>query len=126
VGEETQALLARLRVGVVGLGSVGSIVAESLAREFEAGQVFDLICLARSPEYTPVELDPLFDEIRAQLVDDKRWRLELAPDCKLVIWLRLRDRGAPKRTITDVFLSEDCTERPICPDRSASWDLNAP
>lgn len=31
-GEETQANLARLRVGVVGLGSVGSIVAEALAR----------------------------------------------------------------------------------------------
>ncbi len=31
-GGETQATLARLRVGVIGLGSVGSIVAEALAR----------------------------------------------------------------------------------------------
>ena len=31
-GEETQAMLARLRVGVIGVGSVGSIVAEALAR----------------------------------------------------------------------------------------------
>ncbi len=31
-GEETQAKLARLRVGIVGTGSVGSIVAETLAR----------------------------------------------------------------------------------------------
>ncbi len=31
-GEETQAKLARLRIGVVGTGSVGSIVAEALAR----------------------------------------------------------------------------------------------
>lgn len=31
-GEEAQSVLARLRVGIVGLGSVGSIVAEGLAR----------------------------------------------------------------------------------------------
>jgi hypothetical protein len=31
-GDQTQATLARLRVGVIGLGSVGSIVAEALAR----------------------------------------------------------------------------------------------
>jgi hypothetical protein len=39
--------------------------------EFASSELFDLVCLARSPEYTPVELDPLFDEIRTQLVDEQ-------------------------------------------------------
>jgi hypothetical protein len=37
---------------------------------FEASAPFDLICLARSPDYTPVELDPLFDEIRDRLIEE--------------------------------------------------------
>lgn len=38
--------------------------------EFTASEPFDVICLARSPDYTPAELDPLFDEIREQFVDE--------------------------------------------------------
>lgn len=38
--------------------------------EFEADEPFDVICLARSPDYTPVELDPLFDEIRERFIDE--------------------------------------------------------
>jgi hypothetical protein len=38
--------------------------------DFEAQAPFDVICLARSPDYTPVELDPLFDEIRERFVDE--------------------------------------------------------
>jgi hypothetical protein len=39
-------------------------------REFEAPEPFDVISLARSPDFTLVELDPLFDEIRERLVDE--------------------------------------------------------
>jgi hypothetical protein len=38
-----------------------------------ASEPFDLICLARSPEYTPATCDPLFDAIRERFID------ELAP-----------------------------------------------
>jgi hypothetical protein len=38
--------------------------------EFEASAPFDVVCLARSPDYTPIELDSLFDEIRARFVDE--------------------------------------------------------
>lgn len=31
---------------------------------------FDFIFLARSPEYTPVTADPLFDRIRRELIDE--------------------------------------------------------
>ena len=43
-------------------------------REFEAPQAFDVICLARSPDQTPAELDPLFDEIRERLTDEEPFR----------------------------------------------------
>ena len=42
-------------------------------REFEASSPFDVICLARSPDYTPVELDPLFDEICQRFIDERRF-----------------------------------------------------
>jgi hypothetical protein len=42
--------------------------------EFDAPASFDVICLARSPDYTPVELDPLFDEIRARFIDETPFR----------------------------------------------------
>ncbi len=38
--------------------------------EFDAEEPFDVICLARSPDYTPVELDPLFDEARQRFIDE--------------------------------------------------------
>jgi hypothetical protein len=37
---------------------------------FDAAAPFDLICLARSPDYTPAELDLLFDEIREKFIDE--------------------------------------------------------
>jgi hypothetical protein len=37
----------------------------------EAPEGFDVICLARSPDFTPAELDPLFDEIRERFIDEE-------------------------------------------------------
>jgi hypothetical protein len=39
-------------------------------REFSTSAPFDVICLARSPDYTPAELDPLFAEIRERFIDE--------------------------------------------------------
>lgn len=41
--------------------------------QFTASEPFDVICLARSPEYTPATCDALFDVIRERFID------ELAP-----------------------------------------------
>jgi hypothetical protein len=38
--------------------------------QFEAAETFDVICLARSPGFTPVESDVLFDEIRDRFIDE--------------------------------------------------------
>jgi hypothetical protein len=42
-------------------------------RQYTASEPFDLVCLARSPEYTPATCDELFDAIRERFID------ELAP-----------------------------------------------
>ncbi len=42
------------------------------ASEFWADREFDLICLARSPGFTPAESDENFDEIRRRFIDDGR------------------------------------------------------
>jgi UPF0489 domain len=42
--------------------------------EFEASSPFDVICLAQSPDYTPIELDPLFDEICQRFIDEAALR----------------------------------------------------
>jgi hypothetical protein len=39
-------------------------------REFHAREPFDFICLTRSPPYTPVTADPIFDLIRERYVDE--------------------------------------------------------
>jgi len=39
-------------------------------RDFDTPMPFEVICLARSPDFTPVELDPLFDEIRERFIDE--------------------------------------------------------
>jgi hypothetical protein len=44
-------------------------------QQYRASAPFDLVCLARSPEYTPVTCDPLFDAIREHFIDE----LALAP-----------------------------------------------
>jgi hypothetical protein len=41
--------------------------------QYTASAPFELICLARSPEYTPATCDPVFDVIRERFID------ELAP-----------------------------------------------
>jgi len=38
--------------------------------DFQADSPFDFICLTRSPPYTPVTADPLYDEIRAAFVEE--------------------------------------------------------
>ena len=42
--------------------------------EFDSVEPFDVICLARSPDYTPAESDPLFDEIRDRFVNEEPFR----------------------------------------------------
>lgn len=41
----------------------------SLWREYQASQPFDIVCLTRSPEYTPLDADPLFDAIVERFID---------------------------------------------------------
>lgn len=43
-------------------------------RGFRAPRTFDVICLAHSPDFTPVELDSLFDEIRERFIDETLFR----------------------------------------------------
>lgn len=38
--------------------------------QFQAREPFDLVCLARSPAFTPHTADALFEEIRARFIDD--------------------------------------------------------
>ena len=42
----------------------------SVWHEFEATEPFDLICLARSPSYTPAAADNVYDEIRRRFIDE--------------------------------------------------------
>jgi len=39
-------------------------------REYRALKPFDVVCLTRSPEYTPAEADPIFDAIVERFIDD--------------------------------------------------------
>lgn len=41
-----------------------------LWHEYEATEPFDLICLARSPSYTPAPADAVYDEIRRRFIDE--------------------------------------------------------
>lgn len=41
--------------------------------EFRATEPFDVVCLARSPGFTPPESDALFDEIRERFIDETAW-----------------------------------------------------
>lgn len=40
------------------------------ATDFEATESYDVVCLARSPAFTPPESDELFDEIRKRFIDE--------------------------------------------------------
>jgi hypothetical protein len=42
-------------------------------REYQAPEPFDVVCLTRSPEYTPVEADPIFDSIVERFIDETPW-----------------------------------------------------
>jgi hypothetical protein len=39
-------------------------------REYQAVEPFDVVCLTRSPEYTPAEADPIFDSIVELFIDE--------------------------------------------------------
>jgi hypothetical protein len=39
-------------------------------REYRALEPFDVVCLTRSPEYTPAEADPIFEAIVERFIDD--------------------------------------------------------
>jgi hypothetical protein len=41
--------------------------------DFQCGDAFDFVCLARSPAFTPSEADLLFDEIRGRFIDESIW-----------------------------------------------------
>jgi hypothetical protein len=48
--------------------------ATRVRREYQAPEPFDVVCLTRSPEYTPVEADPIFDAIAERFIDEtSRW-----------------------------------------------------
>ncbi len=108
-GDDTQAALARLRVGVIGLGSVGSIVAEALARmgiqhirliDFDAIERLNLdrVLHARNPHVieglAKVELarrallesataaDPRIDALEWSVVEEEGFRAAL--DCDVL------------------------------------------
>jgi molybdopterin-synthase adenylyltransferase len=121
-GEETQALLARLRVGVVGLGSVGSIVAESLARmgiqrirliDFDAIERLNLdrvlhataadaaagaakVAVARRALVgSATAMDPRIDPLEWGVVEEKGFRAAL--DCDVLF--SCVDRPWPRATL---------------------------
>lgn len=39
-------------------------------REYQASEPFDIVCLTRSPEYTPADADPIFDAIVERFIDE--------------------------------------------------------
>lgn len=39
-------------------------------REFHASKPFDIVCLTRSPQYTPAAADPIFDAIRERFINE--------------------------------------------------------
>ena len=41
-----------------------------LWHEYQATEPFDLICLARSPSFTPAAADAVYDEIRSRFIDE--------------------------------------------------------
>lgn len=43
-------------------------------REYQASEPFDIVCLTRSPEYTPAEADPISDAIAERFIDEAAFR----------------------------------------------------
>jgi hypothetical protein len=46
----------------------------ALRRDYQATEPFDIVCLTRSPQYTPIEADPIFDAIRERFIDEAALR----------------------------------------------------
>jgi hypothetical protein len=42
-------------------------------REYQASEPFDIVCLTRSPQYTPAEADAIFDAIAERFIDEEVW-----------------------------------------------------
>jgi hypothetical protein len=41
-----------------------------LYQEFQASASYDFICLAKSPSFTPLEADVIYDEIKTRLISE--------------------------------------------------------
>jgi hypothetical protein len=44
----------------------------TVCREFRTTEPFDLVCIARSPAYTPAAADAIYEEIRSRYIDELR------------------------------------------------------
>jgi molybdopterin-synthase adenylyltransferase len=113
-GEDAQANLARLRVGVVGLGSVGSIVAESLARmgiahirllDFDAIETLNLdrVLNARASQVGAAKVIAAAEALRSSAT-------AASPRIDALEWSVVEPEGFAAALDCDVLFS--CVDRP--------------
>ncbi len=43
-----------------------------VCNDFRATEPFDLVCIARSPAFTPASADAIYDEIRGRYIEELR------------------------------------------------------